>query len=336
MNQVPPSESFADRSAPEIDSGWLRLDAEREVTRIADAVRNQVLRRLRRRGIVLGLSGGIDSSVCAALAVAALGAKMVLGLLMPERDSEADSLRLGKLAADSLGIETVTEDIAPILYASGCYARRDAFIRKLVPEYGEGWGCKVVLTGGAYNLTQLVVQCPAGEQRTMRMPLDVYLGVVAATNMKQRTRKQLEYFHADRLNYAVLGTPNRLEYDQGFFVKNGDGAADVKPLAHLYKGQVYQLAEHLGLPEEIRSRPPTTDTWSLAQSQEEFYFSVPYPVMDVCLFGLENGIAAEEVAARAKLTIEQVEQVWRDIKAKRAATRYLHEPPLLVEPVLHV
>jgi len=157
---------------------------------------------------------------------------------------------------------------------------------------------------------------------------------VAATNMKQRTRKQIEYFHADRLNYAVLGTPNRLEYDQGFFVKNGDGAADIKPLAHLYKTQVYQLAAHLGLPEEIRARPPTTDTWSLAQSQEEFYFSVPYPVMDLCLYGLENRIAAEEVAALAGLTVAQVEQVWRDIKAKRAATRYLHEPPLLVEPVL--
>ena len=336
MNQVPPSESFADPSARQVDLSWLRLDAGREVTRIADAMRTQVQRKLRRRGIVLGLSGGIDSSVCAALAVAALGAKVVLGLLMPERDSDPDSLRLGRLAATSLGIETVTEDIAPILYASGCYARRDAFIRRLVPEYGEGWGCKVVLTGGAYNLTQLVVQCPAGERRTMRMPLDVYLGVVAATNMKQRTRKQLEYFHADRLNYAVLGTPNRLEYDQGFFVKNGDGAADIKPLAHLYKTQVYQLAAHLGLPEEIRVRPPTTDTWSLAQSQEEFYFSVPYPVMDLCLYGLENNIAAEEVAARAGLTIEQVEHVWRDIKAKRAATRYLHEPPLLVEPVLHV
>jgi NAD+ synthase len=166
------------------------------------------------------------------------------------------------------------------------------------------------------------------------MPLDIYLGVVAATNMKQRTRKQLEYFHADRLNYAVLGTPNRLEYDQGFFVKNGDGAADIKPIAHLYKTQVYRLADHLGLPEEIRSRPPTTDTWSLAQSQEEFYFSVPYPVMDVCLFGLENGKSVGEVAARAGLAVDQVEHVWRDIKAKRAATRYLHEPPLLVEKVL--
>ncbi len=166
------------------------------------------------------------------------------------------------------------------------------------------------------------------------MPLDVYLGVVAATNMKQRTRKQIEYFHADRLNYAVLGTPNRLEYDQGFFVKNGDGAADIKPLAHLYKTQVYALAEHLGLPEEIRSRPPTTDTWSLAQSQEEFYFSVPYAEMDLCLYGLENGFAADDVAARSGLTVEQVQSVWRDIAAKRSATRYLHEPPMLVEEVL--
>ena len=334
MNQLPPAESFRSDAAA-APSDWLRLDAEAEVARIADTMKRQVLRQLRRRGLVLGLSGGIDSSVCAALAVAAVGAERVAALLMPERDSDPESLRLGHLVADSLGIETVTEDIAPMLEASGCYARRDAFIRKLVPDFGEGWGCKVALSGGAYNITQLVVESPAGAQQTMRMPLDIYLGVIAATNMKQRTRKQLEYYHADRLNYAVLGTPNRLEYDQGFFVKNGDGAADVKPIAHLYKTQVYQLAAHLGLPDEVCARPPTTDTWSLAQSQEEFYFSVPYPVMDLCLYGLENGIAAGEVAARAELTEEQVEQVWRDIRAKRAATRYLQEPPLLVEPVLH-
>ncbi len=334
MNSVPPAKTF--RGRPEaFDAGdWLRLDAAVETARIAGAMRDQVLRRLKRRGIVLGLSGGIDSSVSAALAVAALGPKMVLGVMMPERDSDPDSLRLGRLVADTLGIETVTEDIAPILDAAGCYQRRDEFIRRLVPDFGAGWGCKVVLSQGAYNITQLVVQSPIGERQTIRMPLDVYLGVVAATNMKQRTRKQLEYYHADRLNYAVLGTPNRLEYDQGFFVKNGDGAADVKPLAHLYKTQVYALAAHLGLPEEIRSRPPTTDTWSLAQSQEEFFFSVPYPTMDLCLFGLERGFAAAEVATRASLTPAQVETVWRDIKAKRSATRYLHEPPLLVEKVL--
>ncbi len=334
MNVALPTGVSSEEAELSVDCDWLRLDTAREVARIADVMREQVLRRLRRRGVVLGLSGGIDSSVCAALAAAAFGADRVVALLMPERDSDPESLRLGLLVAESLGIDTVTEDIAPILYASGCYSRRDAFIRQLVPEYGEGWRCKVALSGGAYNITHLVVECPAGNRRTLRMPLDIYLGVVAATNMKQRTRKQIEYYHADRLNYAVVGTPNRLEYDQGFFVKNGDGAADVKPIAHLYKTQVYQLAAHLGLPEEIQARPPTTDTWSLAQSQEEFYFSVPYPVMDLCLYGLEHGIGAEKVAARADLDAEQVEQVWRDIKAKRAATRYLHEPPLLVEPVL--
>jgi NAD+ synthase len=163
------------------------------------------------------------------------------------------------------------------------------------------------------------------------MPLDVYLGIVAATNMKQRTRKQIEYYHADRLNFSVAGTPNRLEYDQGFFVKNGDGAADFKPIAHLYKSQVYQLAEYLGIAEEIRRRPPTTDTWSLAQTQDEFYFSLPYAEMDLCLYGMNNGIAAEDVALTAKLTVDQVQLVWRDIAAKRKATRYLHERPLLVD-----
>ena len=331
MKQLAHKEAVASR--PDQLADWLALDKDAEVLRIAGAMQEQVLRHLRRRGIVLGLSGGIDSSVSAALAVAALGAKKVLGVLMPERDSDPDSLRLGHLVADSLGIETVTEDIAPILSAAGCYQRRDEFIRRLVPEFGAGWGCKVVLSQGAYNITQLVVQSPAGERQTVRMPLDIYLGVVAATNTKQRTRKALEYYHADRLNYAVLGTPNRLEYDQGFFLKNGDGAADIKPIAHLYKTQVYALAAHLGLPAEVCSRPPTTDTWSLAQSQEEFYFSVPYPTMDLCLFGLENGIAVSEVATRSGLAAEQVEHVWRDIKSKRAATRYLHEAPLLVEKV---
>jgi NAD+ synthase len=315
----------------------LHIDAAAETHRIAGTIRSEILKRLRRRGAVVGLSGGIDSSVCAALCVEALGAGNVLAVLMPEKDSDPDSLRLGKTMAQALRIEHVVEDIAPILTAAGCYERRDAFIRRLVPEFGPGWGCKVVianpLKGEGFSLTMLVVQSPDGRTQKLRMPLDVYLGVVAATNMKQRTRKQIEYYHADRLNYAVIGTPNRLEYDQGFFVKNGDGAADLKPIAHLYKSQVYQLAEHLGVPEDIRRRPPTTDTWSIAQSQEEFYFSLPYREMDLCLYGLNHGIAAADVACAAGLAPDQVERVWRDIAAKRRTTAYLHEPPLLVEPV---
>src|SRR5262249_67651 len=302
---------------------------------ITAAIRAQVPRTLRKRGVVLGLSGGIDSSVTAALCAHALGPDKVFAVLMPEKDSDPDSLRLGRLMVDALGIASAIEDIAPILAAAGCYRRRDEAVRQIVPAFGPGWGCKLAianaLANDGYNITQLVVQAPDGAQQKLRMPLDVYLGIVAATNMKQRTRKQIEYYHADRLNYAVAGTPNRLEYDQGFFVKNGDGAADFKPIAHLYKSQVYQLAEYLGIAEEIRRPPPTTDTWSLAQTQDEFYFSLPYSEMDLCLYGLSNGIAAEDVARAAKLTVEQVQLVWRDIAAKRKATRYLHESPLLVD-----
>lgn len=326
-------------SAPNgtFSSEVLRLDYEQAADAIVAAIRAQVTKRLRRRGIVLGLSGGIDSSVTAALCVRALGPKRVLAVLMPEKDSESESLSLGRTVADHLGIDSVVEDIGPILDAAGCYRRRDDFIREVVPDFGDGWGCKVVLPNvlenEGYNLSRLVVEAPDGTRSEHAMPLAVYLGIIAATNMKQRTRKQIEYYHADRLNYAVAGTPNRLEYDQGFFVKNGDGAADFKPIAHLYKTQVYEMAATLDIPEEIRSRPPTTDTWSLAQSQEEFYFSLPYHQMDLCLYGLNEGIAASEVAAAVNLTPEQVERVWRDIAAKRRATRYLHEQPLLVENV---
>jgi NAD+ synthase len=321
-------------------SDVLRLDEPKAIDEICHAIQDQTLHRLRRRGVVVGLSGGIDSSAVAALCARALGPERVLGLLMPEDDSDPGSLRLGRLLAEKLGIESLVEEMGPILAAAGCYSRRDAFIRKVVPEYGTGYKSKIVLPGAleaaAYNVFSLVVEKPGGEQIRLRMPLEVYLGIVAATNMKQRMRKQMEYYHADRLHYAVAGTPNRLEYDQGFFVKNGDGAADLKPIAHLYKSQVYQLAAELGIPEDILRRPPTTDTYSLPQTQDEFYFSLPYKEMDLCLYGRNHAIPAEQVADALELTPEQVSHVYRDIDRKRRATRYLHERPLLVETVMEI
>ena len=143
----------------------------------------------------------------------------------------------------------------------------------------------------------------------------------------------MTYYHADRLNYAVCGTPNRLEYDQGFFVEVGDGSADIKPIAHLYKSQVYALANALGIPEEICNRPPTSDTFSMAQTQEEFYFALPYDKMDLCLYGHNNNVPPADLAAAVGINSEQVERVYKDIESKRRSTRYLHLPPLTVSAI---
>ena len=312
----------------------LRIDAERETATISAALQRQVKGVLKRKGIVVGLSGGIDSSVVVALAARALGADRVLAVLMPERHSQSASLELGMLVADHYGVPYVVEDIAPALDGAGCYRHQAEAIRTVFPEYGDGWTCKLtlpsILEGDRINVFQLTVRSPSGVEHTSRMSAAAYRQLVAATNMKQRTRKAVEYYHADRLAYAVAGTPNRLEYDQGFFVKQGDGAADVKPIAHLYKTQVYALAEHLGVPEVVRTRPPTTDTFSMEQTQEEFYFALPYASMDLCLWARDHEIPAEDVASVLSLTAVQVERVYKDIDAKRRTTHYLHLPPLLV------
>src|SRR5580692_2653123 len=318
----------------------LKIDAAAISARIESKIRDIVLQRLNRKGVVVAISGGIDSSVVAALCFRALGTARVLGLMLPEADSSPDSLRFANLLAQSLGLRTHKEDIAGILTAAGCYQRRDEAIRKVIPEYGVGYKCKIVLpdqvNGSAYPIFSVVVESPLGERTKARLTLDSYLGVVAATNFKQRTRKMMEYYYADLFNYAVAGTPNRLEFDQGFFVKNGDGAADLKPIAHLYKTQVYQLAAYLGIPQEIQKRPPTTDTYPLEQSQEEFYFPLPYERMDLCLYGKNHGLKPDEVAPVIELTTQQVARVYQVIDRTRSATRYLHRPPVLSEKVPEV
>ncbi len=325
---MPDTQAVARGFSPRV----FELDCELETRRIVEFLRS-ALRRMQKRGLVLGVSGGVDSSVCAALAVRALGHERVLALLMPERDSSSDSTRLGEQVAQSLGLRCEREDITPALQALGCYARRDEAMRSVFADYGPDWKSKLAIADGAagrLHFFDLVVQDPAGLQQRRRLPLQAYLRIVAATNFKQRVRKNLEYFHADALNYAVLGTPNRLEFDQGFFVKNGDGAADIKPIAHLYKTQVYALARHLGLPEEVCNARPTTDTYSLQQGQDEFYFALPWDRMDLALWARDHGHSAQELAQALGIAPAQAQAVFADIDAKRRSTAYLHMPALRV------
>jgi NAD+ synthase len=315
----------------------LRIDPVLEVDRIIAGIRDIVGSQLRRKGAVVGVSGGIDSTVVAFLCARALGSDRVFLLFTPETDSSPDSLRLGRAVARSLNARSAIEDIGPILQAARCYERRDESVRFVVPEYGDGYKFKIALPSvsdsNRYSIFSAVVQSPDGGTKRVRLTAEAYLGIVAATNFKQRARKMIEYYYADLLQYAVAGTPNRLEYDQGFFVKNGDGSADFKPIAHLYKSQVYQLAAYLGVPDEIRLRRPTTDTYSLEQSQEEFYFTLPLEKMDLCLYGKNNGIPAAVIASAAGMEEQQVERTYGTIEAKRKMAHYLHSAALLIEPV---
>ena len=313
----------------------LHIDAASVAEQIVERIRDQVAHQLRRRGVVVGLSGGVDSSVVAALAGRAVGPERVVGLIMPERESAPESADLAVHVAKTLSIRTVVEDITGILDAAGCYRRRDDAIRSVLPELSDGYRCKIVLPDliakPSYALYSLVARSPEGVERRIRLPLDAYLEIVAATNFKQRVRTMTAYHHADRLRYAVAGTANRLEDDLGFFVKQGDGAADFKPISHLYKSQVYQLAECLGVPDAIRSRRPTTDTYSLEQSQEEFYFGLSLRQTDLVLYARDRGLPPDAVADALGVTAEQAARAYRLIDNRRLGARYLRMAPLTVE-----
>ena len=289
---------------------------------------------LGRRGAVVATSGGIDSSAVAGICVRALGAEKVHLLRLPERDVGDSSSDLALELAECLGARSIEEPITAALEGLGCYEQRDEAIRAVFPDYEPSWKHKLVRSAPSASITvfSLVVERPDGTQDQRRMPADSYLSLLAATNMKQRVRKLREYTWADRLSYAVMGTPNLLEYDQGFFVKGGDGLADVKPIAGLYKGQVYAVARELGLPEAITSRQPTTETFSLPQTQEEFYFGYAYERRDALMWGHGHDVDPADLSDRVGMSAEEVGVAYSEIERRRTATAYLHAPAVLVSP----
>ncbi len=314
----------------------LDLDPAQEVERIVAQLRRDVLERLHRRGGVVGISGGVDSSVVLALAVRALGTERVVGVLLPEKESSPESVVLARQVARQFGVETVVEDVTGPLIGFGAYRRRDEAIRAIFPEYDATYKVKItlppgILERGTLNVFRLTIVSPEGEEKTRRLRPQELRQIVAATNFKQRSRMAMLYYHAELRDYAVIGTANKNEHDQGFFVKYGDGGADVMPIVHLYKTQVYQLAEYLEIPEEIRHRPPTSDTYSAPSTQEEFFFRLPFEVMDLLWYAQEHGVPVPEVAQVMGLTEEQVQRVFDDLIRKRRTTDYLRMPILRLD-----
>ena len=294
-----------------------------------------VFRKYKRRGAVIGISGGIDSSVTMALAVKAFGANRVFGVMMPEKDSSPDSKNLAQVLADKFGVEAVVENIRPALEGLRCYERRDEAIQRVFPDFNpktDKSKIGVNQTGLDQNLPpvfHLTVIDSKNIVRSKILPVNEYLQIVAASNFKQRTRMEMVYYHAEQKHYVVLGTANKHEIDQGFFVKFGDGGSDMYPLAGLYKTQVYQLAAHLGVPQEIIDRTPTTDTYSAEQTQEEFFYQLPFDVMDLMWYGMENGYSPVEVADVMGKSEGEVKSIFKNFERKIKTTDYLRANPMM-------
>jgi NAD+ synthase len=318
----------------------LRIDAAAETARIQAFLREAVQKRFRRRGAVVGISGGVDSAVVFGLCVRAFGPERVIGLIMPDKDSSPESELLARELAAKFGVSPIKEEITGALEGFDCYQRRDDAVRRVFPEFdaAKGYKSKIVLPQnlletGSLNVFKVAVITPDGQQMSRKLGLQDYLQIVAASNLKQRTRTAMLYYHAELNHYAVAGTANKNEHDQGFFVKYGDSGVDIKTIGHLYKTQIYQLADYLGVPDGIRNRTPTTDTYSAPCTQEEFYFRMPFQTMDLLWYAQETGVPVAEVAAVMGLTEEQVRRAFADFDAKRRATAYLSSPPLGVEAV---
>lgn len=310
----------------------LILDAASETDRIAQSLTTVVHQNLHRQGAVVGISGGIDSALVLALCVKAFGPDRVVALLLPEKESSPESAELATELAQHFGVSPITEDITPALEGLGCYRRRNEAIQRVFPQFEPGWNVKIVLPGdlleqASLNIFKLVISDPEGREFSQRLPMREYLQIVASSNFKQRIRTNMLYYHAELRNFAVLGTPNKNEHDLGFFVKFGDGGYDFAPIRHLFKTQVYQLAEYLGVPESIRRRPPTTDTYPGGGTQEEFFYRLPYPILDTIWHGCELGVPADGIAAALDLTAVQVQRVIDDIERKERTTAYLRSAP---------
>ncbi len=309
-------------------------NVESVVNEIVNKLRNDVLHVIRRNGGVVGISGGIDSSVCLALSARAFGPDKVLGIMLPEKDSSPDSEILARELAEKFGVKAIKEDITPPLSGFGCYNKRDEAVKRVFPEYDPlTYKMKIaVKESGLYSnlppVFHLAIIDKDGNHKEKILPVKEYLQIVAASNFKQRTRMSMLYYHAEALHYAVIGTPNKHEQEQGFFVKYGDGGADVMPIGNLYKTQVYQLARYLGVPESIIKRTPTTDTYSAEQTQEEFFYQLPFDLMDRYWYGFENGYPAGEVAEVMGETIERVEALFRGFERKKRTTEYLRMAPV--------
>jgi NAD+ synthase len=314
----------------------LDLDPSSEISRVSDFIREMTLKQFKRRGAVVGLSGGIDSAVVSELCVRALGKEKVLGLFLPEKESNPISLEYGRKQAEKIGIETIKADITEYLESLKVYERRNAVIKNLFPEFDDPYKFHVTLPQNLLEKDRLkyhsiTIEDKNGVRQKKRISGTDWLEISAFQNIKQRMRMIQLYYYAEKNNYLVAGTTNKSEVMQGFYVKFGDGGVDIEPIAHLYKAQVYELAQHLGVIDEIISRAPSPDTYSLPVTDKEFYFCLDYELLDLLLYAYEKNVPFKDISNTLGLREEQIQRTFNDFKAKERATWHLRQMPPSLE-----
>jgi NAD+ synthase len=294
----------------------------------------KTLKALHRDGFVVGLSGGIDSTVTAHLAVEAMGPKKVLGVIMPERESSPESKSLAMDLVRKLGIEHQEVDLTSQLQALGAYEKRDRVVRRYLESYTPGRhrvgiALRQDLTGSRMPpLHYLTVQDENGVMLLEeRIRLRDYTELVAATNFKQRSRAMQLYYFADHYNYAVLGTTNRDELLLGFFVKLGDGAADVEGIEGIYKSELYVLAKAMGVDQRVIDRTPTTDTLPGQRSQRGYFYGLDFNTLDTALQVMEAILTVKQAVERTGLEEGQVKQLVDNLRRRNETTTILRAPP---------
>jgi NAD+ synthase len=300
-------------------------------------MKETVLHQFKKDGIVIGISGGIDSAVIAALAVDALGPDRVYGLILPEKESSPSSRELGIDLCNTLKIRFDEVPITPMLESFKIYAKKEDLIRELFPHYNPAihttslYRPPMIAAEKMLNIPSLILLKDHEAIGTKRLSAHQFFTVLSLQNVKQRTRMIVEYMYAEKMNYAVCGTTNKTELLTGFFVKYGDGGVDLEPIANCYKLQVYKLAELLGIDSRIITRAPSPDTWSHFTSDEEVSLRIPYNILDQLLYAEEHHLPLEIVQKCTKLDMQQIILANKHILSLKNAARPLQGPP----PVFH-
>jgi NAD+ synthase len=314
----------------------LKIDPAQELEKLSTFMVEQMNVVFRRKGVIVGLSGGIDSALIAAIAVHAMGKEKVVGLVLPETESNPISSEYAIKHAQTLGIEHRQIDITPTVDSVVSYQWRDAFMQKLIPEYQPGYKYNIslptdLLERDTFSFYRLQLQMPDGEIKKKRLKLDDFHTITSFANIKIRARMLHLYAEAERRNLLVVGTTNRTEFILGDYCKYGDGGTDIEPLTHLYKNQIYQLADHLDVIPEIYDRQPSPDTFSLPVSDQEFFFRIPFAKLDHLIYAWEHEIPINEVATVLDLSQDAVERAFKDFASKYRATAHLREVPKALE-----